>query len=154
AMLACARPGAPHSVAFGAVSAEALHSRIIATDAGIVITAHGGYAGGKPKPLKPAVVATLAKGTDVRHVLVVERTGQDVDWTEGRDVRWAEALEAASPEHTPVEVEAEHPLYILYTSGTTGKPKGILHTTGGYLTQTAYTFRYVFDHKPETDVYW
>jgi len=154
AMLACARLGAPHSVVFGGFSAEALHSRIIDADARVVITADGGYRRGKPSSLKPAVDEALAKGTDVRHVLVVERTGQDVDWTEGRDVRWAEALEAASPEHTPVEVEAEHPLYILYTSGTTGKPKGILHTTGGYLTQTAYTFRYVFDHKPETDVYW
>ncbi|MFC7404421.1 acetate--CoA ligase [Georgenia alba] len=154
AMLACARIGAPHSVVFGGFSAEALHSRIIDADARVVITADGGYRRGKPSALKPAVDEALAKGTDVRHVLVVERTGQEVAWTEGRDVRWGEALEAASPEHAPVDVEAEHPLFILYTSGTTGKPKGILHTTGGYLTQTAFTFRHVFDHKPETDVYW
>ncbi|GAA4419681.1 acetate--CoA ligase [Georgenia halophila] len=153
-MLACARIGAPHSVVFGGFSAEALHSRIIDADAKVVVTADGGYRRGKPSSLKPAVDDALDKGTDVRHVLVVERTGQDVAWREGRDVRWADALESASPEHTPVEVEAEHPLYILYTSGTTGRPKGIMHTTGGYLTQCAFTHRHVFDLKPETDVYW
>ncbi|ROR73199.1 acetate--CoA ligase [Bogoriella caseilytica] len=153
AMLACARIGAPHSVIFGGFSAEALYSRIVDAEAKVVITADGGYRRGKPSALKPAVDDALAKGTPVEHVLVVERTGQEVSWTEGRDVRWNEALEAASPEHTPVDVEAEHPLFILYTSGTTGKPKGILHTTGGYLTQAAYTHRNVFDLKPESDVY-
>jgi acetyl-CoA synthetase len=154
AMLACARIGAPHSVIFGGFSAEALNSRINDADARVVITADGGYRRGKASALKPAVDEALAKGTPVEHVLVVHRTGQDVDWTEGRDVSWEDALAAASPEHTPAEVDAEHPLFILYTSGTTGKPKGILHTTGGYLTQVAFTFRNVFDIKPETDVYW
>ncbi|MFH5824969.1 acetate--CoA ligase [Georgenia sp. AZ-5] len=154
AMLACARIGAPHSVVFGGFSAEALHSRINDAEARVVITADGGYRRGKASALKPAVDEALAKGTPVEHVLVVERTGQEVAWTEGRDVRWADALAAASPEHTPVDVESEHPLFILYTSGTTGKPKGILHTTGGYLTQCAFTHRYVFDLKRETDVYW
>ena len=155
AMLACARIGATHSVVFGGFSAEALYSRIIDADAKLVITADGGYRRGKASSLKPAVDEALTKGTTtVTNVLVVRRTGQDVAWTEGRDVWWHEALEAASAEHTPVPVEAEHPLFILYTSGTTGKPKGILHTTGGYLTQAAYTTSYVFDLKPESDVYW
>ncbi|WP_448070800.1 acetate--CoA ligase [Georgenia yuyongxinii] len=154
AMLACARLGAPHSVIFGGFSAEALHSRIIDADARVVITADGGYRRGKASALKPAVDEALAKGGPVEHVLVVERTGQEVPWTEGRDVRWADALAAAAPEHEPVAVEAEHPLFILYTSGTTGKPKGILHTTGGFLAQCAFTHKYVFDLKPEADVYW
>ncbi|TRW43265.1 acetate--CoA ligase [Georgenia yuyongxinii] len=154
AMLACARLGAPHSVVFGGFSAEALHSRIVDADARVVITADGGYRRGKPSALKPAVDEALAKGGPVEHVLVVERTGQEVPWTEGRDVRWADALAAAAPEHEPVPVEAEHPLFILYTSGTTGQPKGILHTTGGYLAQCAFTHKYVFDLKAESDVYW
>ncbi|MGC5628213.1 acetate--CoA ligase [Georgenia sp. Z1344] len=155
AMLACARIGAVHSVVFGGFSADALHSRIIDGDARLVITADGGWRRGKQLPLKRAVDDALAKGgTNVEHVLVVRRTGQDTDWTDGRDVEWAEALAAAPATHEPVAVEAEHPLFILYTSGTTGKPKGILHTTGGYLTQSQYTFRNVFDHKPGQDVYW
>ncbi|WP_127128140.1 acetate--CoA ligase [Georgenia sp. SYP-B2076] len=154
AMLACARIGAPHSVVFGGFSAEALHSRIDDAEARVVITADGGYRKGKATALKPAVDDALSKGSPVEHVLVVRRTGQDVAWTEGRDAWWHDALEAASPEHTPVPLDAEHPLFILYTSGTTGKPKGIMHTTGGYLTQSAFTHKYVFDLKPETDVYW
>ena len=154
AMLACARLGAPHSVVFGGFSAEALHSRINDADARVVITADGGYRRGRELPLKAAVDEALAKGTPVEKVLVLRRTGQDVDWVEGRDVWWHDAVEAASTEHEPVWVEAEHPLFILYTSGTTGKPKGIVHTTGGYLTQTTFTFHNVFDHKRETDVYW
>ncbi|HEX7806874.1 MAG TPA: acetate--CoA ligase [Cellulomonas sp.] len=155
AMLACARIGAPHSVVFGGFSAEALHSRILDAEAKLVITSDGGYRRGAASALKPAVDEALAKGAPtVAHVLVVRRTGQDVEWTEGRDVWWHDALDAASDQHTPVALEAEHPLFILYTSGTTGKPKGILHTTGGYLTQAAYTHLNVFDLKPETDVYW
>lgn len=156
AMLACARIGAPHSVVFGGFSAQALHSRIIDADAHVVITADGGYRRGAPSALKSTVDEALAAGSGeiVRHVLVVRRTGQDVDWTEGRDVWWHDAVDAASEQHTPVDVEAEHPLFILYTSGTTGKPKGIFHTTGGYLTQTAWTHLNVFDLKPESDVYW
>lgn len=159
AMLACARVGAAHSVVFGGFSADALRSRIADAEATLVITADGGFRRGAPSALKPAVDEALAPkegaaATSVKKVLVVQRTKQDVEWVEGRDVWWHEALEAADPVHEPVAVEAEHPLFILYTSGTTGKPKGILHTTGGYLTQTAYTHKNVFDLKPETDVYW
>lgn len=155
AMLACARIGAPHSVVFGGFSAEALHSRILDAEAKLVITADGGFRRGNPSPLKPAVDEALAKGApSVEHVLVVRRTGQSVDWTDGRDLWWHDVVDAASDQHTPMDLPAEHPLFILYTSGTTGKPKGIFHTTGGFLTQTAYTHRVVFDLKPETDVYW
>lgn len=154
-MLACARIGAIHSVVFGGFSADALRSRIDDGEAKLVVTADGSYRRGKPTQLKPAVDEALSKGgKTVKHVLVVKRNGSDVPFEDGRDVWWHEALEAASTEHTPSEQGAEDPLFILYTSGTTGKPKGILHTTGGYLAQAAFTHKNVFDLKPETDVYW
>ncbi|CAN7531424.1 acetate--CoA ligase [Terrabacter sp. LjRoot27] len=154
AMLACARLGAPHSVVFGGFSAEALHSRIDDAKAKVVITSDGGYRRGAPSALKPAVDAALDHDdTSVEHVLVVKRTGQDIAWND-RDVWWHEALEKADPTHEAQPFEAEHPLFILYTSGTTGKPKGIFHTTGGYLTQAAYTNAVVHDVHRDTDVYW
>ena len=155
AMLACARLGAPHSVVFGGFSADALNSRIQDAGAKVVITADGGWRRGKPGALKPAVDAALAVGeTSVQNVLVVRRTEQDVEWTEGRDLWWHDALEAAADTHEAEAFEAEHPLFILYTSGTTGKPKGIFHATGGFLVQTAYTSSVVHDIHPESDVYW
>ena len=154
AMLACARIGAPHSVVFGGFSADALLSRIQDADAKIVITADGGYRKGSANALKPAVDDALKGETNVEHVLVVKRTGQDVEWHDSRDVWWHEIVERQSAEHTAESFDSEHGLFILYTSGTTAKPKGIYHTTGGYLTQAAFTHKNVFDLKPETDVYW
>jgi acetyl-CoA synthetase len=153
AMLACARIGALHSVVFGGFSVDALSTRIQDADAKLVITADGGYRRGKPSALKPTVDEAVAQCPSIEHVLVVRRTGEDVAWGE-KDRWWHETVEQASPEHAPQPFDSEHPLFILYTSGTTGKPKGILHTTGGYLTQVSYTFNAVFDIKPESDVYW
>jgi acetyl-CoA synthetase len=155
AMLAVARLGAIHSVVFGGFSAESLRARIDDADATIVITADGGHRKGSVFALKPAVDQALADGkTNVRSVIVVKRGGNDVEWNEGLDVWWHEELAQQSPDHTAEAFEAENPLFILYTSGTTGKPKGILHTSGGYLTQAAFTHKNIFDLHPETDVYW
>ena len=154
AMLACARIGATHNVVFGGFSVDALKGRIQDADAKLVITADGGYRRGNPSALKPTVDESVAQCPSVERVLVVRRTGQEVDWTPDRDLWWHEVVETAEPVHEAQPMDAEQPLFILYTSGTTAKPKGILHTTGGYLTQTSYTFNAVFDHKPDTDVYW
>ena len=155
-MLAVARLGAIHSVVFGGFSADSLATRIQDAGAKLVITADGGYRRGKPSALKPAVDEALGSNNcpSVEHVLVVKRTEQPVEWFETTDIWWHEAMVEASPEHEAQGFEAENPLFILYTSGTTGKPKGILHTTGGYLTQASFTHRNVFDLHPETDVYW
>ena len=153
AMLACARLGAPHSVVFGGFSAQALVDRITDADARFVITCDGGYRRGAPAALKPAVDEAVARCPGVQRVLVVRRTGQDVAWTD-KDLWWHDVVERQEPTHQAESFDSEHPLFLLYTSGTTGKPKGILHTSGGYLTQTAWTHWAVFDLKPETDVYW
>ena len=154
AMLAVARIGAVHSVVFGGFSAESLRSRIDDANAVLVITSDGGYRKGKASALKPAVDAALLSGdSSVTNVLVVKRTGADVEWTD-RDLWWHDELASVDAEHEAQAFPAENPLFILYTSGTTGQPKGILHTSGGYLTQCAFTHKNVFDLHPETDVFW
>lgn len=145
AMLACARIGAIHSVVFGGFSAEAVRDRVRDCGAEVVITQDQGVRGGKHVSLKATVDTALDGEKGVKHVLVYQRTGADIAWTEGRDIWWHDAVADASDECEPVECGAEDPLFVLYTSGSTGKPKGLVHTCGGYLTWVAYTHRHVFD---------
>jgi acetyl-CoA synthetase len=155
AMLACARLGVMHSVVFGGFTSKALRARIADAQAKMVITADGQFRRGKPAPLKDAADEAVGDpDSPVEKVLVVRRTGIDVSWNDDRDVWWHDVVDSASPEHTPQPFDAEHPLFLLYTSGTTGKPKGIVHTSGGYLTQCGYTVHTIFDVKPESDVFW
>ena len=153
AMLACTRIGAPHTVVFGGFSAEALADRINDSQAKLVITADGGYRRGKPAGLKVNVDEAVSQTPSIDHVLVVRRTGQDVVMQEGRDVWWHDIVPRQDAWCEPERMESEDMLYLLYTSGTTAKPKGILHTTGGYLIGVSSTHRCVFDIKPD-DVYW
>jgi acetyl-CoA synthetase len=155
AMLACARLGLMHSVVFAGFSATALRARIADAQCKLLITADGQFRRGKPAPLKEAADTAVGQpDSPVEHVLVVRRTGIDVPWTAGRDLWWHDVVDPAAPEHTAEPFDAEQPLFLLYTSGTTGKPKGIMHTSGGYLTQTSYTHYSIFDIKPTADVFW
>ena len=154
AMLACARIGAAHSVVFGGFSAQSLSDRINDAEAKVLITADGGYRRGDVFPLKPAADDAIATTPSIEHVVVVRRGGNDVDMKEGRDHWYHDLIAAADPVCPAEPMDAEQLLFLLYTSGTTGQPKGIMHTTGGYLTQVAFTHKYVFDLHPETDVFW
>jgi acetyl-CoA synthetase len=153
AMLACARIGATHSIVFGGFSAEALSARVQDAAAKVVVTCDGGWRRGKVVELKGAVDAALANCSSVGKVIVYKRCGNPVAWNAERDVWWDDVMASSSTDCPPVEVEAEHPLFILYTSGTTGQPKGVIHSSGGYLTQVASTLKYVFDLRDD-DVYW
>jgi acetyl-CoA synthetase len=153
-MLACARIGATHSVVFGGFSADSLQARINDADAKLVITADGGFRKGSAFALKPTVDEALKSTPSVEKVLVVQRTKQDISWDSSRDLWWHDLVERQEADHEAPAFDSEHPLFILYTSGTTAKPKGIFHTTGGYLTQAAFTHHAVFDLKPEKDIYW
>ncbi len=153
AMLACTRIGAVHSVVFGGFSPDALRDRILDADCRTVITADEGVRGGKPVALKKNVDKALASCPNVSTVLVVQRTGADLIWVKDRDLKYQQALDAASDDCPPEPMDAEDPLFILYTSGSTGKPKGVLHTTGGYLLQAAMTFKYVLDYR-DGEVFW
>ena len=154
AMLACARLGLVHSVVFGGFSSDALSSRILDADARVVITQDGAWRGGNVVPLKTNADVAVASTPGVEKVIVVKRTDHGVDMDEHRDVWWHDLVAGQSEECEPVRLNAEDPLYILYTSGTTGKPKGIVHTQGGYLTAVMTTHSYVFDVKPDSDVFW
>ncbi|MDE0873848.1 MAG: acetate--CoA ligase [Acidimicrobiales bacterium] len=154
AMLACSRIGAPHSIVFGGFSADSLSDRIDDASAKVLITADGGYRRGDHFPLKDTADASVSATSTIENVVVVRRTGQDVEWNETVDHWYHELMETASPHCPPEQLESEDLLFLLYTSGTTAKPKGIMHTTGGYLTQVAFTHKYIFDLQPESDIYW
>jgi len=154
AMLACARIGAPHNVVFGGFSAEAVRERMEFSQAKLLITVDGASRRGKIAPVKARVDEVMGDLETLERIVVVRSSGADCEMKEGRDVFYDEICDAADPACPPEPLDAEHPLYILYTSGSTAKPKGILHTTGGYLTGVSATHRYVFDVKPESDVYW
>ncbi|MBG6191226.1 acetyl-CoA synthetase [Arthrobacter sp. CAN_A212] len=156
--LACARIGAVHSLVFGGFSAEALRFRVEDTGAKLLVTTDGQYRRGAAVPVKANADQAVSGSPSIEHVLVIRRTGDDVEWTEGRDVWWHDVVGSASPHHTPEAFDAETPLFIMYTSGTTGKPKGLVHTSGGYLTQASWSFEYLFSHPDpelrEHDVHW
>jgi acetyl-CoA synthetase len=154
AMLACARIGAPHNVVFGGFSPEAVRERMEFSEAKALITVDGARRKGKPAPIKSAVDEEIGDVSSIETIFVVRATGTDCEMKEGRDVWFHEELESADDECPAEPLDAEHPLFVLYTSGSTAKPKGVLHTTGGYLAGVTFTHRYVFDLKPESDVYW
>jgi acetyl-CoA synthetase len=161
AMLACARIGAPHSVVFGGFSADSLADRINDAECKVLVTADGGFRRGQAHLLKPIADVALASTPSIEHVVVVDRVAShaaasdaEVHMTEGRDLWFHDLMDEAAPVCEPERMDSEDLLYLLYTSGTTAKPKGIMHTTGGYLTQVAFTHKYVFDLEPESDVYW
>ena len=154
AMLACARIGAPHSIVFGGFSADSLSDRIDDASAKLLITADGGYRRGDTFPLKDTADASVEATKTIENVVVVKRTGQEVVWNEAVDNWYHELMETASSDCPAEQLDSEDLLYLLYTSGTTAKPKGIMHTTGGYLTQVAFTHKYIFDLNADSDVYW
>jgi acetyl-CoA synthetase len=154
AMLACARIGAPHNVVFGGFSADAVRERMEFSNAKALVTIDGARRKGRTAPIKAQVDEVMNDLETLEHIIVVRYTGDDCEMRDGRDVWFHDVMEQADPECPAEQLEAEHPLYVLYTSGSTAAPKGVLHTTGGYLTGVSATHKYVFDHKPETDVYW
>ena len=154
AMLACARIGAPHNVVFGGFSADAVKERMEFSNAKALVTVDGARRKGKTAPIKQQVDAVMSDLKTLEHIIVVKHTGDECEMRDGRDVWFHDVMERAAEECAAEELDAEHPLYVLYTSGSTAKPKGVLHTTGGYLTGVSATHKYVFDIKPEQDVYW